>query len=501
MANDPLNTGQDSRRELYDRFREELAHDRRAIFFDEDDLVEIYDYASDLHDRYTSLEVLFCGDRLYPSSRALAERKALFYFALDDETATTALDMLPDDSMIKTLTALRLAHTLPDEAAPELDRLLATRKELTDEEIIQLCDTAEELGMYDWLLANRAAIASHTDYQPTFLYELCQIFQGRDPEVSLGILEELTMMEPFSIDFWLLAAQIHLEQGSYDKALAPVEYALAIDPANARALMMKAQAYHELNYPPEQTEGVIREVMASSPDHPSPYLALAMLMGHTGKSAEGLAMLRDYNLLHPGNPQTLDAMLLLADTVPDDPLADLDDFLTPAMRDYADNFIDMARRHADEGRHRPAARLLMAIDRVYRLGPDFDMMMEELYRAGLYREAVASYQEHFKADKTVVQITIEGLNDCFAAFWFILAALRTGVTGELGTLVRALLASEPVNSSSRSIDEIFESRGLAEYLLRINSYLTGTDSLSIDDLDPFADVASSPKPQPDPTAE
>ena len=44
-----------------------MATNRSSLYFDEEELVELYDYASDLRDRYTALEVLFCGERLYPS--------------------------------------------------------------------------------------------------------------------------------------------------------------------------------------------------------------------------------------------------------------------------------------------------------------------------------------------------------------------------------------------------------------------------------------------------
>lgn len=496
MANDSFNSPGDSRQELYERFRGELLSDRRTMFFDEADLVELYDYASDIHDRYIALEVLFCGERLYPSSTQLAERKALFYLGLDDEAAVGALESLPDDSVIKRLTAMRVAHTGQEEARKELDTLLATRAEFNDEEIIQLCNTAEELGMYQWLLDNRKEIAGHTTYPPTFLYELCQIAQSRDPEESLKILEELTMMEPFSIDFWLLTAQIHLEQGNAEKALPALEYALAIDPENTRGLIMKAQVCSDLNYPPEQVADILNEVMMIEPDMASPYFALAMLHAQNGRPQDGMALLREYDSLHPGNPQTLDVMLMVADRIPDETLPELPAFLSPAMMEYADNFIDMARRHADDGRHRVSALLLLAIDKVYKLGQDFDFMMEELYRAGMYDEAMRSYQDHFRNENRIVQIMIEELNDCFAAFWFILSAIRSGVTDGLAPLVQALQLSQPVNYSTRSIDDILESRGLADYLARINRYLSGDDSLTADDLDPFVESQKNNPQEP-----
>lgn len=496
MANDsslnPHSSGDDSRRELYDRFRSELATNRSSLYFDEEELVELYDYASDLRDRYTALEVLFCGERLYPSSVALAERKVLFYLAIDDEAAVAALETLPDDSVIKRLTALRVARTGPEEARRELDSLLATKAELNDEEIIQICDTAEELGLYSWLIDNRSKIAALTDYPPIFLYELCQIAQSQDPDEALKILEELTMMEPFSIDFWLLTAQIYFEQSSPSKALPAVEYALAIEPDNLRALMMKAHVYNELDYPAEQVEEVLDEVIMADPDMVSPYLAKAMVYARSGRAAEGMEIIRDYNMLHPGNPQTLDVMLLLADLLPDEKLPDLHEFLTPAMSEYADNFIDMARRHADEGRHRSAARLLLGVEDAYRLKTDFDFMMEELYRSGMYAEAITAYQYHFRdsdANKgAVVQVSIDELNDCFAAFWFILSAIRAGATDGIAHMVESLIASQLNGVFNSTVDDILESRGLMEYLLKINAYIKGTDPLTPDDLDPFVET-------------
>ncbi|MDE7152374.1 MAG: hypothetical protein K2O27_08960, partial [Candidatus Amulumruptor sp.] len=201
------------------------------------------------------------------------------------------------------------------------------------------------------------------------------------------------------------------------------------------------------------------------------------------------SVLREFDATHPRNPQLIDVMLMIAAALPDDPLPELYDCFIPGLGDY-NEFVEMARRHAEEGRHRPAARLLLAIERAVGLTDDFDYLMEELYRAGMYREAVEAYQSHFTSNKMVVQITIEELNDCFAALWFILASIRSGVTRGLAPLVGALISSQPVNGSRRNIDDILESRGLQEYLVQINAYLTGCDSLTPDDLDPFVENPS-----------
>lgn len=58
----------DERDELCRRFRQSLAKPISERFYDEDELVELFDYAGDLNDDYLRMEVLLCGARFYPGS-------------------------------------------------------------------------------------------------------------------------------------------------------------------------------------------------------------------------------------------------------------------------------------------------------------------------------------------------------------------------------------------------------------------------------------------------
>ena len=94
------------REELYERFKASLKRPVADRYFDEDELVEIYDYAGDLSDDYVQLEVLFCGARLYPASASLAERRALMYLdtSVDDsdEPTPAAGSFLNDNPELQT---------------------------------------------------------------------------------------------------------------------------------------------------------------------------------------------------------------------------------------------------------------------------------------------------------------------------------------------------------------------------------------------------------------
>ncbi|MDE7389092.1 MAG: hypothetical protein K2M97_07580, partial [Muribaculaceae bacterium] len=97
-------------RELYEDFRRKLLAGGEAdLFYDEDDLVEIYDQASDMEDEYAKLQVILLAYRLYPGSDAMAARRGYFFWSYNmDDGVTRLLDEHSDsDKLIWKILALR----------------------------------------------------------------------------------------------------------------------------------------------------------------------------------------------------------------------------------------------------------------------------------------------------------------------------------------------------------------------------------------------------------
>ena len=69
-------------RELYERFLKGVRDNMNSEFYEEDELLDIYDYAQDEGDEMVQLYVLLAGARLYPDSDFLDERKAFFLSAI-----------------------------------------------------------------------------------------------------------------------------------------------------------------------------------------------------------------------------------------------------------------------------------------------------------------------------------------------------------------------------------------------------------------------------------
>lgn len=474
MSNEPQE--KDSRHALYDRFVLDL-DSSNGQFYDEDDLVEIYDYAGDIGDRRVALEVLIVGARLYPSSVPLAERKAIFYMTYDEEGARKAIDALPSDNVIGRLLKLRLDPIDKAEATTVLDSIISTAVSLTDEEILQLTDTVADLNLDKWLSDNKSRIAALTDYPQTLYYEMMQMsLEASAPDDALATLEELTMMEPFSIDFWLAEAQVYaVQKRDPAKALAALDYALAIDPENAGALMLKAQCYNDLHYPHEQIMPLLEQVIATYPDLDAPYLAQALLLSENNRD-QAIECLDRFMRYHSGSQQGLEVLISTADGQADQVLIERE-LRTNYGRAYLTDFLDTAGRYRDEGKHGAAGQLLLALQHVYGIPEEFDMLMEELFRSGRAAEAVTIYE-----DNIGVLMTGGQRKDRFATFFYILSRIKIGRTEDLVDLVDKMILSVPIEDMS--LEERLAQNGLVKQLLRIRSFLTSpTPDRSL--LDPF----------------
>ena len=73
---------QKRRENLYRKFRELASSGEIPSNFDENDLVDIYDYANDSYDEAVQLQVIFAAVRYFPDSDELMQRRA--YFLLEN---------------------------------------------------------------------------------------------------------------------------------------------------------------------------------------------------------------------------------------------------------------------------------------------------------------------------------------------------------------------------------------------------------------------------------
>lgn len=267
------------RTELCDRFRQSLTRPVSERFFDEDELVDLFDYAGDLGDDYLKMEVLLCGARLYPDSDLLRQRRAIFYTFLSDDAAAKFLDDNPaENSPIWEIMRLRSRAPQGDDARRALRYLVDGVERFDDEEVIQLVDLASSLGVYDWLVDNETLLRSKTDYLPILLYELAVVSElNHNYPKAILYLEELTEAEPFSAYYWYMLAQDYDMLDRREQALQAVDYSLAIDGEGKDALQLRARILMQDEATRPQALEIIRRLADRFPDDIDVQRALAYI--------------------------------------------------------------------------------------------------------------------------------------------------------------------------------------------------------------------------------
>lgn len=222
------------RQELYERFRKSLTKPIAERFFDEDELVELYDYAGDLNDDYVQMEALFCGARLYPESVALAERRALLYMdtTVDDGVPSPAAGAYAEDAGVSgslLFDIVRLQSSRPDDPVAALEFLLNQYDGFSDEEAIRFLDLAFDLDQYSWVLERLPELRKRVKYQPVIVYELMREAEERaDDEATIRFAEELIESEPFVPAYWLTLFRAQARSERTEAARSTFDYARAL---------------------------------------------------------------------------------------------------------------------------------------------------------------------------------------------------------------------------------------------------------------------------------
>lgn len=237
----------DERHDLYEKFKREIINSGEVDYFDEDVLVEIFDYAGDIGDDFMRLEVLLCGARLYPDSEALRVRRGYYYYTLGYEDGAGAMVASSNSNqLLSKILKVRVENPAGDNAAAALSQILDELTDIDDEGAIQLVDLASSLDCYMWLKNNYDKILSLCSYKPTFIYETAIVAElNYDYDYAALKLEELTMLEPFNETYWKMLAQIKVYCDDDDAALNALEYALAINKDSVSALILKAQLIYQ----------------------------------------------------------------------------------------------------------------------------------------------------------------------------------------------------------------------------------------------------------------
>ncbi|MDE6557098.1 MAG: tetratricopeptide repeat protein [Duncaniella sp.] len=326
----------DERHSLYEEFVEEVVKNANPeAFFDEEDLIEIFDYASDLDNYVVKMEVLLYGARHYHGSAALETRRAWFYSSLGEaEAAREVNSRVTSSGVLNRLLDLRteIDRLEPNTLRHRLTAIINDAHELVDEDLIQLVDFCADNSLLDFLQVLRPAIMERSSYPQTFLYQWADAAEvDRDFETAITLFEELTMREPFTLDFWLRLATAQGNANRYEAAIQSAEMALAIDPDSLQPKRVKAYALFNMERDYQTVVDLLTPVVKSDFSEGPDISIVANSLLLLGRRDEAIKSLKEYLEAYPASRLAIDTLLVIEPQV-----------AVPYVRTYLTQYISAA---------------------------------------------------------------------------------------------------------------------------------------------------------------
>lgn len=475
----------DERRELYDRFRDEISRPLSERYFDEKELVEIYDLAGDYDDEYVQMEVLMLAFHLYPDSEELAIRRAFLYYKFNLDEGVTDISrryVAPEISPAPLWSILDVREkSLPrDEAIAVLQRLLDESDEFDDETVIQFVDAAVGAGAYDWLKTREKILKEKFPYQQTLLYELyVMALSESDHEYALKMLEELTRLDPFSADYWVALAEVHFLMGKYDEAISAADFALAVDSADARALTFKCRSMLALGRDAAGVVTLMEPVVTANPDDAGAVQVLGVAYLDSGRTPEAMALFDRYNRKFPDNREIVDYMLIAGFSKISDVLNRYYDAVAEDGRSE-NEWVGWAKRYVAQGRYPQGVMILECYHR--NAGLDSEgraFFFSTVYAAGFYR-AMAEYLVRYLEDPELAStLPIE------LAIGGVLSLARLNCREEAVRYGNMILDNEYYDIGNWSMKNVMAFSGFYSMMRHIVDTLKSNPKVAVASIDPF----------------
>lgn len=400
---------------LYNRFKQNIGLKNPDVYFDEDDLIDIYTYADEHFDDFVKMEVLFYGARMFPDSEFMQARRRMMYSDMGNEEAVTTL--LKRCDKLSTLDRILLYRQNPDADLDGLKEILAQADKLDDEEVIQFLDELNDDDYYPWLRDNfKLILEKSSDPENTYFNTFLTAKENGDNEFAIQLAEELTMLQPFNIEYLELLASTQYEEGEYTEALSTLEYSLALDPKSTRSLILKANSLAGLD--PKSDEAYNILLSLKDDESFSVYGGWEILMGLMmirNESAKLIQLLKDRCHLEDADIKPLECLMSL------DPqhLSEYAPLLkNPEWPDSPDFWFSRAVKFMGTNIKIATTLLSEGFSRHHFIN-GLDLYLEMLYCARQFDDVIKVYN--------VMQKYASKMPDC--VLLYILALVRTGKVG------------------------------------------------------------------------
>lgn len=472
---------------LYQSFSQAVVHGEDLSDFSKDDLLDIYDYTRSIPDDFMANEAVIAGLCRFPKNKDFIKRKALLLYDLgQDSMCFTTLFTLPERMFVRAVAAAR--HEIEKfNASPNLRQLLEEYKpgSIEDGDILFFSDLFEDIGKVDMLEECADIISKISQFPSTIYNSLYNIaLEMGEVEKAEKYARRLTEIDPFNASAWVDLGNLYLtKMENFDGAIESAEYALAIQPDNVPAKMIKAFALYETQ--PDMARQLTEEVLLTNPSDSRALYVSACMDFNEKREDEAtdkiIASLAEFNPVQSRDaldvllrsitkPLSTSAMQVLEETIRDD--NDLN--IATWMRDLIAN-----------QSYQGAYELLMAGIRSHRFSShepeNASVIAEVLYRSGSYKEL-----EFFISQDQ----PYENLKDLtpFYALIYSLSLFRQGLTEDTKRWIEyylSVLAREPESIRSLLVEINMVNEAAIRRIDRLYHFIDGDTTIVENQFDPY----------------
>lgn len=287
--------------------------------FDLDEILEIYDYASDAANEFVRFYALMEGLKRWPDDVELNERLAVNLYAQQDyEGAKRVIDTLPDDSRLRKMLFAAMSDDKNEELEHHLDNLIASvteKNKLSDEETIRLVEIITNRNLFQWAERNFPTLKKSVEFPDTLMNELGTALAGKGlEEFRLKVLEEFTSDFPLLHYSWEQLADFYIENNELKKAENAVDNALAIAPENPSLLAKLARLMMGRGADKENLRKIVDKFYNDFPFDENAYIIKGFFDAVIdGNTRQGIEVLARALRMYPSSLSVMSKLLLIAD--------------------------------------------------------------------------------------------------------------------------------------------------------------------------------------------
>ncbi|MDE6119680.1 MAG: hypothetical protein K2F82_07425, partial [Muribaculaceae bacterium] len=302
-----------------------------------------------------------------------------------------------------------------------------------------------------------------------------------DREYAIAKLEELTELEPFNADYWIILSEEQMNAGNADAAINSADYALAINAENPEAILARARAMTVTGeYEPDELLRMVKPLLTpDSTDSRALKIAVAAML-QLNMNTEAMDALAEFTGRCPWDRSVIEYLLVLRYPSINKVLSDHYDSLS-AAENTEETWASWGAEKFNEGKYKEAAMILGCFHNHDGLSAteNLNMYASALYATGFYMASAVLLDSSLKnaPENITPEIALTGL----------LSMLRLGYLDQAAEALK-IMDRNPAQPHW-SVGNFLRASGFELQMAQVRKAISSKRQIDVELIDPFIGVS------------